>query len=301
MIQGVSSFVYRINNTNKFVSKNLKSDFETTALHVDVELVDNDELDVNAFKKWRPEYIDAEFVLEEGKYICGTEVEKMSKSKLNVISPDLIVEKYGADTLRMYEMFLGPLELSKPWSTNGIDGVHKFLKKYWRLFHANEQFKINDDKASDAELKSLHKLIKKIEEDVERLSFNTCISAFMICVNELTDLKCNKRAILEPLTVLLTSFAPHIAEEIWQLCGYQNSITKAEFPIFDETFLKENNFSYPVSVNGKTRFKIDLPLEFNKEQVEKEVLDSEQIQRWLEGNNPKKVIVVPGRIVNVVV
>ncbi|MBT8194998.1 MAG: class I tRNA ligase family protein, partial [Bacteroidia bacterium] len=215
--------------------------------------------------------------------------------------PDDVVDRYGADTLRMYEMFLGPIELSKPWSTNGIDGVYKFLKKYWRLFIVNEKFSVSDKEPNGKELKSLHKTIKKIEEDIERLSFNTCISAFMICVNELSELKCNKRAILEPLTIVLASFAPHITEEVWQHLGHQTSVTQASYPKFDESKLVEDNFSYPVSVNGKTRFKIELPLNLDKNQVEKEVLDSEQIQKWLEGNNPKKVIVVPGRIVNVVV
>ncbi|NNC85870.1 MAG: class I tRNA ligase family protein, partial [Bacteroidia bacterium] len=301
MIQGVSSLVYRINNTNKFVSNGLIDQHETTVLHIDVSMVSNDELDLDAFKNWRPEFKDAEFVLEDGKYICGSEVEKMSKRWHNVVNPDDVVDRYGADTLRMYEMFLGPIELSKPWSTNGIDGVYKFLKKYWRLFIVNEKFSVSDKEPNGKELKSLHKTIKKIEEDIERLSFNTCISAFMICVNELSDLKCNKRAILEPLTIVLASFAPHITEEVWQHLGHQTSVTQATYPKFDESKLVEDNFSYPVSVNGKTRFKIELPLNLDKNQVEKEVLDSEQIQKWLEGNNPKKVIVVPGRIVNVVV
>jgi leucyl-tRNA synthetase len=271
--------------------------------HVDINFVDNDKLDIEAFKKSRPEYANAEFILEDdGTYICGSEVEKMSKSKYNVQTPDELVEKYGADTLRMYEMFLGPLEQAKPWDTKGINGVHNFLRKLWRLCH-NEAgvFTLNDAAPSAEALKTLHKTIKKITEDLERYSFNTPVSAFMIAVNELTDLKCNNRAIIEPLVILLSPFAPHIAEEIWKNLGHNNSIAHAEWPVFNPEFLVENSFEYPVSFNGKVRFKITLPADMSKEDVEQEVMNHEQTQKYLEGNAPKKMIVVVGRIVNVVV
>ena len=300
MIQGTSCFVYRINGTNKFVSFNLKNNYETTALHVDVNIVHNNVLDLNAFKKWREEFSTAEFITEEGKYICGNEVEKMSKSKWNVVSPDLIIEQYGADCLRMYEMFLGPIEQSKPWNTNGITGVYNFLRKFWRLFFLNGAFEISNEKASKAELKILHKTIKKVTDDIERFSFNTSVSTFMICVNELGELKCNKREILEPLIILISPFAPHIAEELWNLSGYTKSITTSEFPVWDEKFLVEDEFEYPVSVNGKTRFKITISLSLTKEQIEQQVLQSDDMAKYLNGNSPKKIIVVPGRIVNVV-
>ncbi len=272
-------------------------------LHVDINLVNNDKLDIEAFKKSRPEYANAEFILEDdGTYICGSEVEKMSKSKYNVQTPDELVEKYGADTLRMYEMFLGPLEQAKPWDTKGINGVHNFLRKLWRLCH-NEAgvFTVNDAAPSAEALKTLHKTIKKITEDLERYSFNTPVSAFMIAVNELTDLKGNNRAIIEPLAILLSPFAPHIAEEIWKNLGHGNSIAHAEWPVFNPEFLVENSFEYPVSFNGKVRFKITLPADMSKEDVEQEVMKHEQTQKYLEGNAPKKMIVVVGRIVNVVV
>ncbi|MFC2104206.1 leucine--tRNA ligase [Bacteroidota bacterium] len=302
MIQGRSNFVYRINGTNKFISFNLKDKHETTALHVDVNIVNNDVLDIERFKKWRPEFTDAEFILEEGKYICGWGVEKMSKRYYNVVNPDDIAEKYGADTLRMYEMFLGPLEMSKPWDTNGIDGVHKFLRKFWRLFHNDQNnFSISDENPTDDELKVLHKTIKKIQEDIERFSFNTSISAFMICVNELNDLNCNKRKILEPLTILLSPFAPHITEEIWNLCGYSESISFAEFPEFEEKYLMESTYEYPVSFNGKMRFKINLPMEISAVDAEKQVLNHELAQKWLDGKTPRKVIFVPKKIINVVI
>ena len=304
MIQGTSSLVYRINGTNEFVSLNLKKDHETTAIHVDVNMVQNNILDIEEFKKWRPEFNEAEHSsLEEGNYICGSEVEKMSKRWHNVVNPDDIIDQFGTDTLRMYEMFLGPLELSKPWNTNGIDGVHKFLRKFWRLFHDREnQFVVSDEQANKDELKVLHKTIKKFEEDIERLSFNTTVSAFMICVNELTDLKCHKRDILEPLCIMLSSYAPHIAEELWMKLGKEPSVVDAPFPALDESHLVEDSFEYPVSVNGKLRFKIELPMNMQKQEIEEEVLKAEDLQKWLnEGNPPKKVIVVPGRIVNVVV
>ena len=301
MIQGTSCFVYRINGTRKFVSYGLKNQHETTPIHVDVNIVHNNVLDVESFKKWREDFADAEFILEDGKYICGNEVEKMSKSKWNVVSPDAIIEQYGADCLRMYEMFLGPIEQSKPWNTNGITGVSNFLRKFWRLFFRDNGFSVSEEPASKEEMKALHKAIKKVTEDTERFSFNTSVSTFMICVNELTDLKCSKRSVLEPLVALISPFAPHIAEELWNHLGHQSSVTNAQWPVYNPEYLTENEFEYPVSVNGKTRFKITLPLDLSKEQVEKEVVASADMAKWLNGNPPKKVIVVPGRIVNVVV
>lgn len=301
MIQGRSSLVYRIKNTNKFVSYGLKEKYETTPVHVDVNFVANDELDIESFKAWRDDFKNAEFILEDGKYLCGNEIEKMSKSKHNVVTPDVIVEKYGADCLRMYEMFLGPLEQSKPWNTNGIAGVSGFIRKLWKLYHSNDAFYVSDDAPTKAELKTLHKTIKKVQEDIEKFSFNTSVSSFMICVNELTDLKCNKRAILEPLAIILSPYAPHIAEELWKLCGHEPSIAYAEFPEYNESYLVEDAFEYPVSVNGKTRFKINLPLQISKDEIEQRVLAAEEMQKWTNGSAPKKVIVVPGRIVNVVI
>ncbi|MFD2516022.1 leucine--tRNA ligase [Pontibacter locisalis] len=302
MIQGRSNFVYRIKDSNKYVSYGLKGQYETTPLHVDVNIVENDVLDLEAFKNWRPENAAAEFILEDGNYIVGVEIEKMSKSKYNVVNPDDIVERQGADTLRMYEMFLGPLEQFKPWNTNGMDGVHKFLKKFWRLFHDNEgNFSVSYDAPAAAELKSLHKTIKKVEEDIERFSFNTSVSTFMICVNELTQLKTNKRAILEPLTVILSPYAPHIAEEIWEKLGNQESISYANFPQWKEEYLVENSFEYPVSVNGKTRAKMTFALDAPREEMEKAVVNDEQVNKFFEGKTPKKIIIVPNKIINVVV
>lgn len=301
MIQGRSNFVYRVTGTNQFVSYNLRDQYEHTALHVDVNMVDNDLLDLEAFKKWRPEYQQAEFILEDGKYVCGVEVEKMSKSKYNVVNPDDIVARVGADTLRMYEMFLGPLEQFKPWNTNGIDGVHKFLRKYWKLFHPVNGFEVSEEEPTAAELKTLHKTIKKVEEDMERLAFNTSVSTFMICVNELTALKTNKRAILEPLTIILSPYAPHITEEIWSLLGHPQSLAYAPFPLWQEAYLTESAFEYPVSVNGKMRGKITFPTDMGREEIEKQVLASGVIDKYLEGKAPKKVIVVPNKIINVVV
>ena len=301
MIQGRSNFVYRVKNTNQFVSYGLRKEYNTTAIHVDVNIVKNDVLDTEAFKAWRPEFKDAEFVLEDGKYVCGWAVEKMSKSMFNVVNPDVIVEEYGADTLRLYEMFLGPLEAHKPWDTNGIDGVHKFLKKLWRLFHNGETFEVSEGNGSKDELKVLHKTIKKIQDDIERFSFNTSISAFMICVNELSSLKCNNKAVLEDLLKLLAPFAPHISEELWNKCGNTNSITKASFPEFNESFVAENTHSYPVSFNGKMRFKLELSLSLSKDEIEQEVLNCEQAQKWIDGKSPKKVIIVPKKIINIVV
>ncbi len=301
MILGRSSFVYRVNGTNQFVSFGLRKEYDTTRIHVDVNIVDNDELDTDAFKAWRPEFANAEFILEDGKYLCGHEVEKMSKSKWNVQSPDELCERFGADTLRLYEMFLGPLEQYKPWDTKGITGVYGFLKKLWRLFHNDEGLQLSDEAPSKAELKALHKTIKKFREDLDRYSFNTVVSNFMICVNELTDLKCNKRAILEDLVVLVSPYAPHIAEELWKKLGHTESVSYATLPEFDPQYLVEDSFTYPVSFNGKMRFKMELSAALSKEEVEKEVLASEQTAKYLEGKSPKKVIVVPKKIVNVVV
>jgi len=302
MIQGRSNFVYRIKGENKFVSHGLRKDYETTAIHVDVSLCRNDILDTEAFKKWRPDLAGAEFILEDGKYICGWEVEKMSKSKYNVVNPDDIIERYGADTLRLYEMFLGPLEQFKPWNTNGIDGVNKFLRKLWRLFH-DEQGNLNlsDAEPSKDELKSLHKAIKKAQEDIERYSFNTSVSTFMICVNELSALKCNNRSILEDLIVIISPYAPHITEELWSLLGHKDSIINAEYPSFDAAYLVEDSIEYPVMVNGKMRAKIQLGADLGKDEIEAAALAHENVQKWLEGKTPKKVIIVPKKIVNLVV
>ena len=300
MIQGRSNFVYRINGTQQFVSKNLKSNYDVSELHVDVNIVDNDVLDLEKFRNWRDEFKNAEFILEDGKYLCGAEVEKMSKSKWNVVNPDDIVEKFGADCLRLYEMFLGPLELSKPWNTNGITGVAGFIKKFWRLFTINGNFEVSTEAANKQELKVLHKTIRKVEEDIERFSFNTSVSTFMICVNELSDLKCNKREILEPLTILLSSYAPHIAEEVWSKLGHTESITYASFPLFDEKHLVESSFEYPVSINGKTKFKREYDLGLEGKQIEELIVVDEEMQKYLNGAAPKKIIVVKGKIINVV-
>jgi leucyl-tRNA synthetase len=302
MIQGRSNFVYRQKGTNTFVSYGLKDQYETSAMHVDVNIVYNDQLNLDKFKAWRPDLTDAEFILEDGKYHCGAEVEKMSKSKYNVVNPDDIIERYGADTLRLYEMFLGPLEQFKPWNTNGIDGVYKFLRKLWNLYHTNSgDFLVSDAEPSKEEYKALHKAIKKMEEDMANHSFNTSVSSFMICVNELTALKSNKRGILEPLAILVSPYAPHIAEELWSLLGHKESITKATFPEFREEHLVESNFEYPVMINGKMRAKLNLSLSLAVPEIEKEALADETVQKWLEGKAPKKVIIVPGKIVNLVV
>ncbi len=302
MIQGRSNFVYRVKGTNQFVSFNLRKQYDTMPIHVDVNIVHNDILDLEAFKKWNPEYKDAEFILEDGKYICGWEVEKMSKSFHNVVNPDDLIERYGADTLRLYEMFLGPLEQAKPWDTNGIEGVFRFIRKLWRLYHDKDNnFEVSDQKATNAELKILHKTIKKVSEDIERFSFNTAVSTFMICVNELTDLKCNKREILSPLAILVSSFAPHIAEELWHLMGNEESIVHAPIPQWQQEYIAEDMVLYPVSFNGKTRFKVELPAGSTPAQVEQAVVAMDDAQKWLQGKTPKKVIVVPGKIVNIVV
>jgi leucyl-tRNA synthetase len=309
MIQGSSRFVYRINGTNTFVSKglldteDLYNGHKTDKLHVDVNMVDGMELDTEAFKKWRNgEYAQAEFILEEGKYLCGTEVEKMSKSKFNTVNPDDLVEKYGADTFRMYEMFLGPVELSKPWDTKGIEGVHRFVKKLWRLFFDELKGRVWTDEApTAAQLKVLHKTIKKIEEDTERFSFNTGVSTFMIAVNELTDLKCHNRAILEPLIVLLTPYAPHIAEELWHQLGNNGLVIDAAFPEFKAEYVAESSKEYPVSINGKLRSTMNISLDATQNEVQTLVLANEVVQKWMEGKPLKKLIFVKGKMINVVV
>ena len=283
------------------VSSGLKNNYEVSALHVDVSIVNNDILDVEAFKKWRDDFKNADFILEDGKYICGAEVEKMSKSKYNVVTPDDISEKFGSDTLRLYEMFLGPLEQSKPWNTNGITGVHGFLKKMWRLFYSADGFNVVDAEPTKGELKTLHKTIKKITEDIERFSFNTSISNFMICVNELTDAKCNKRAILEPLLICLSPYAPHITEELWKQLGHTESISTAPFPDFNEAFLVDDTINYPVSFNGKVKFTLELAATLTAPEVEAIVRANEQTAKYLDGKEPKKVIVVHKKIVNMVV
>ena len=302
MILGRSSFVYRIQGTNTYVSKGKIGNSNVLPLHVDISLVDNDFLNIERFKNWLPEFKTAEFIMEDdGCYLCGSEVEKMSKSKFNVQTPDELVDKFGADTLRMYEMFLGPLEQSKPWDTKGITGVHGFLKKYWRLFHANTGFSVSDEEPSKESLKTIHHTIKRIQEDLDRYSFNTCISTLMICVNELTDQKCNKRQILEPLTILLSPFAPHIAEEVWSLLGHPpGSISYVEFPLFDQKYLELSEYDYPVSFNGKFRLKVTLPLNMTAAEIESHVLSLEQVSKWLEGKQPKKAIIVPGKVINFV-
>ncbi len=301
MIQGRSNFVYRIINTNTFVSYGLKNQYETTEIHVDVNIVRNDRLDIEAFKAWMPDFANAEFILENGEYICGWAIEKMSKSMFNVVNPDMICDTYGADTLRLYEMFLGPLEQSKPWDTKGIDGVNRFLRKVWRMFYDRDGFIVTDEKATAEELKALHKLIGKVRTDIESFSFNTAVSAFMIAVNELNDLKCSKREILEPLIILLAPFTPHIAEELWEALGHKESITYATFPEYIEAYTIENTCTYAVSFNGKTRFTVELPLDMSREDVDAHVRGLEQTAKYVAGGNILKVIVVPGKIVNIVV
>lgn len=300
MIQGRSNFVYRIVGTNTFVSAGLKDQYETTEIHVDVNIVRNDILDTEAFKNWMPDFAEAEFILEDGKYVCGWAVEKMSKSMFNVVNPDIIIEQFGADTLRLYEMFLGPLEAHKPWDTQGIDGVYKFLRKFWRLFLENEEFHVSDETPGKEELKVLHKTLKKIEFDIENFSFNTSIPAFMICTNELTTLKCNKRAILEPLVIAIAPYAPHIAEELWHQLGHRTSVTVASFPQWEEKYLTEDSFEYPVSFNGKVRFKLSMPMTATNAEIEAAVKAAPEAGKWLEGKEIRKMIIVPKKIVNVV-
>ena len=301
MIQGRSNFVYRIINTNTFVSYGLKDQYDTTEIHVDVNIVRNDRLDIEAFKAWMPEFATAEFILEDGEYICGWAIEKMSKSMFNVVNPDMICDTYGADTLRLYEMFLGPLEQSKPWDTKGIDGVNRFIRKVWRLFYDRDGLIVTDEKATPEELKALHKLIGKVRTDIESFSFNTAVSAFMIAVNELTDLKCSKREVLEQLIVLLSPFTPHIAEELWEALGHKESITYAAFPEYIEAYTVENSCTYAVSFNGKMRFTVELPVDMPREEVDAHVRGLEQTAKYVAGGNIVKVIVVPGKIVNIVV
>ena len=301
MIQGRSNFVYRVVGTNKFVSLGLKDQYETQEIHVDISLVRNDRLDLEGFRAWRPEFENAEFILENGEYVCGWVVEKMSKSMFNVVNPDDICDNYGADTLRLYEMFLGPLEQSKPWDTKGIDGVHRFLRKFWRLFHDGQDFSVSEEKATPAELKVLHKLIAKEEADISEFSFNTTVSAFMIAVGELSDLGCRKREILEPMVVMLSPFAPHIAEELWSLLGHSESVGFAAFPEYNEAFTVEDSVTYAVSFNGKTRFTTELPKSLDQKGVEASVMAMPQTDKYLAGLSVVKVIVVPGKIVNIVV
>ena len=302
MIQGRSNFVYRIKDTNTFVSLNLSKQYDVTPLHVDVNIVTNDILDIDAFRAWRPEYADAEFILENDKYICGWAVEKMSKSMFNVVNPDIIVEKYGADTLRMYEMFLGPIEQSKPWDTNGIDGCHRFLRKLWGIFFdKNDNYTLTDEAPTKEELKSLHKLIKKTTEDIPSFSYNTTVSAFMICLNELTALKCNKKAILEKVVVVLSPFAPHICEELWEIMGNNTTICDAEWPAYNEEYLKEDSIKYTISFNGKARFTMDFATDATNADIEAAVLSNENSHKYIDGKPIKKVIIVPKKIVNIVI
>ena len=300
MIQGRSNFVYRIKGTNTFVSYNLKDSYDTTEIHVDVNIVKNDRLDLEAFRNWMPDFADAQFILENGEYICGYAIEKMSKSMYNVVNPDVVCDTYGADTLRLYEMFLGPLEQSKPWDTKGIDGVFRFLKKLWRLFFDGDSLAVTDEEPTPAELKVLHKLIGKVRSDIEAFSFNTSVSAFMIALNEISDLKCRKRAILEPFVIVLSPFAPHISEELWSRLGHGESITFAAYPEYVEKYTIEDNVTYPVSFNGKRRFEVSLPKGYSREEVEAAVKGHPDFEKYLAGASVKKVIVVPGKIVNIV-
>jgi len=301
MIQGRSNFVYRIKDTNKFVSLNLKKDYDVTPIHVDVNIVHADALDIEKFRQWRPEFKDSEFILENGKYICGWAIEKMSKSMFNVVNPDDIVDRYGADTLRLYEMFLGPVEASKPWDTNGIDGVNRFLKRLWALFFKGDNMQLTDEKPSAEALKSVHKLIKKVTGDIETFSYNTSVAAFMICVNELTSMKCRAREVYEPLVVLLAPFAPHIAEELWHVLGHDTTVCDAQWPTWNEDYLKESTVKYTVLFNGKPRYNIEVPAGTAQDEVQRIALSDAGAERWLDGKQPKKVIVVPGKIVNVVI
>ena len=306
MILGRSNFVYRVLGENRYISADLlkaNPDIKTSALHVDVNLVCNDVLDIEAVRSWRPEFTDAEFTCNSnGEYVCGVEIEKMSKSKYNVVNPDDIIEQYGADTLRLYEMFLGPLEQFKPWNTNGIEGVYRFFKKLWNLcIDENGNLRLSNEAPNERELRVLHKTIRKVEDDIERFSFNTSVSTFMICVNELSDLKCSKKAVIKDLLVIISPYAPHIAEELWQACGERESITKASFPQWNEAFIRESEVVYPVAFNGKTRYQIQVPIDMSQQEVQALALAHEEASKWLNGTAPKKVIVVPGRMVNVVV
>ena len=301
MIQGRSNFVYRIKDTNTFVSYNLKKDYDTTPIHVDVNIVSNDVLDLERFKAWRPEFANAEFILEDGKYVCGWAIEKMSKSMFNVVNPDDIVERYGADTLRLYEMFLGPVEASKPWDTNGIDGVNRFLKRLWGQFFKGDELQLTDEQPSAEALKSIHKLIKKVSQDIEQFSYNTSVAAFMICSNELSGMKCRSKSVYHDFVILLSPFAPHIAEELWHVLGEQGTVCDAQWPTWNDEYLKESVVKYTVLFNGKPRFNIEVPAGTNSDEVQAQALAHEGAARWLDGKQPKKVIVVPNKIVNVVV
>lgn len=302
MIQGSSRMMYRTRGENKFVSAGLKKDYETDEIHVDVNLCDGVELNIEGFKQWRPDYADWEFILEDGKYFCGAQVEKMSKSKYNVVNPDDIVAQYGSDTFRMYEMFLGPIDVSKPWDTQGIEGVHRFLKKLWRLyFDETNGWIVTEDEPSDAELKVIHKTIRKVGDDIEKFSFNTAVSQLMICVNELQSLNCHKRTILEALAVIISPLAPHMAEELWHQFGHESSVLQAPFPIWEERYVIDNTKKYPIAINGKTRAELEFPLDMSEGDLKKAVLSDESVIKWLEGKEPKKFIFVPGRMINVVI
>ena len=301
MIQGRSNFVYRVKDTNTFVSLNLKDQYDVTPIHVDVNIVHTDALDIEKFRQWRPEFKDAEFILENGKYICGWAIEKMSKSMFNVVNPDVIVEHYGADTLRLYEMFLGPVEASKPWDTNGIDGVNRFLKRLWALFYKGDTMQLTDEQPTADALKSIHKLIKKVTGDIETFSYNTTVAAFMVCVNELTQMKCRSREIYEPLVVLLAPFAPHIAEELWHVLGHDTTVCDAQWPTWNEEYLKESMVKYVVQFNGKVRYTIEVPADADAEEVKRLALANEGAERWLDGKEPRKVIFVPKKLVSIVV
>jgi leucyl-tRNA synthetase len=310
MIQGSSRFVYRKRGTHTFVSAGLIGNYEIDQLHVDVNMVDGVVLDTAAFTKWKPDYANAEFILEDGKYICGVETEKMSKSKYNTVNPDDLCEKYGADTFRMYEMFLGPIEQSKPWDTKGIEGVHRFIKKLWRLFYSETTFKNNEtvegkpiwtsNPPSTEALKVLQKTIKKIDEDTDRFSYNTAVSAFMVGVNELADLKCHSKEVLEQILILLAPYAPHIAEELWTALGNTTSVIDAAFPVFEAKYVTESSKDYPISINGKVRANITIALDADEATVHEIVLTNETVKKWLEGNAPKKIVFVKGRMINVV-
>jgi leucyl-tRNA synthetase len=303
MILGTSAFVYREEGSNTLLSKGLTNGKRVDPIHADVSLVNSsDELDIEAFKIWRPEFKEANFVLEDGRFYVGREVEKMSKSKYNVVNPDAVCEEFGADALRLYEMFLGPLEQSKPWNTAGLTGVFSFLKKMWRLYHSGKDghFHLSDQEPKAESLKTLHKTIKKVNEDIENFSFNTSVATFMICVNELSAQKCHSRSILEPLTILIAPYAPHLAEELWEKAGHTTSVCIATYPVFEDKYLVENNKEYPISFNGKMRFKLTLPLDLSKDEIEAQVLSHEKTKAQLAGRSPKKVIVVPGKIVNIV-
>jgi leucyl-tRNA synthetase len=301
-IGGDSRLVYRVHGTQKFVSAGLREQYETDELHVDVNLVNGWELDMEGFRKWKPDFAQAEFILENGKYLCGSRLEKMSKRYFNVVNPDDVVMRYGADTFRMYEMFLGPIEQDKPWDTKGIEGVHRFLKKFWRLFYDETKgWLVNEQEPTLPEYKILHRTIKKVEEDTGKFSFNTAVSAFMVCVNELQDQGCRKKKILEPLVILLAPFAPHVSEELWHTLGHSGSVLNASYPVWDEQYLVESVKNYPISVNGKLRTQMDIALDATPQQVEALVLENEIVQKWMEQKPVKKIIYVKGKMINIVV